>query len=88
MFDEYLLGWRSRDFAIAAEHKPRVYMGGLIGPAAVADGRIVGTWKAVPAAGGLEVTLEPFVSWPTRVEAALQREGADLARFEGLEPAS
>jgi hypothetical protein len=62
-----------------------VYVGGLIGPAAAVDGRVVGTWRAARREGLLSVDVEPFGPLPPRVEAGLRREREDLARFEGLE---
>jgi hypothetical protein len=88
VFDAYLLGWKDRAFAVAAEHVPTVYMGGLIGPAAAVDGRVVGTWRAVRRAGQLALDVKPFAPLPARAEAALRREREDVARFEGLELAS
>jgi hypothetical protein len=85
VFDGYLLGWKDRSFAVAPDHVPRVYMGGLIGPAATVDGRVVGTWRAVRRGDRLALDLEPFAPLPPRVEAGLRREREDVARFEGLD---
>jgi hypothetical protein len=88
VFDAYLMGWKDRAFAIAPEHVPKVYMGGLIGPAATVDGRVVGTWRAVRRGDRLALDVEPFAPLSPRAEAALRRERADVARFDGLELAS
>jgi hypothetical protein len=85
VFDAYLLGWKDRTFAVAPEHVPKVYMGGLIGPAAAVDGRVVGTWRAVSRGGALALDVEPFAPLSSRAEAGLRRERKDVARFEGLE---
>ncbi len=85
VFDAYLLGWKDRTFAVAPAHGPRIYVGGLIGPAAAVDGRVVGTWRATRRDGRLALDVEPFAALSTRAEAGLRREAADLARFEGLE---
>ena len=85
VFDGYLLGWKDRSFAVAPDHVPRVYMGGLIGPAATVDGRVVGTWRAVRRGDRLALDLEPFAPLPPRVEAGLRREREDVARFEGVD---
>jgi hypothetical protein len=45
-FDEYLLGWRDRGFALESRHTRVVIPGGgIIKPAVVVDGRVVGTWS-------------------------------------------
>ncbi|MDX6673833.1 MAG: hypothetical protein QOH11_1251 [Solirubrobacteraceae bacterium] len=88
VFDPYLLGWKDRAFAIPSEHVQKVYMGGLIGPAATVDGRVVGTWRAVRRGDRLALDVEPFAPLPPRAEAGLRREREDVARFEGLELAS
>jgi hypothetical protein len=85
VFDAYLLGWKDRTFAVAPEHVSKVYMGGLIGPAAAVDGRVAGTWRATRGGGRLALDIEPFASLGSRAEAGLRREAADLARFERLE---
>jgi hypothetical protein len=79
-FDPYLLGWRDRSFAVAAEHARRVHPGGgIVRATAVADGRVVGTWSRRRGA----VVIEPFAPPPPRVAAALRREAAAIERFEG-----
>jgi hypothetical protein len=83
-WDAYLLGWPERSFLIADEHHPRIYVGGMIGPAIVLDGRVAGRWGARRDGKRLVVDLEPFKGLSSR---ALDAERADLARFEGLEPA-
>ncbi|HEY8492236.1 MAG TPA: winged helix DNA-binding domain-containing protein [Dehalococcoidia bacterium] len=84
-FDAYLLGYRDRDFALPAAHAARILPGGgMIHPAALADGRAVGTWRHRRGADGLEVTLEPFEALPAAARAALAAEAADVGRFLGL----
>ena len=55
---------------------------------ATADGRVVGTWSARRRDGRLAVAVEAFGRIPATVRAALDAEAADIARFEGLEPAA
>jgi hypothetical protein len=85
VFDPYLLGWKERAFEVDAQHVPKVYAGGLIGPAAAVDGRLVGTWRAVRRGDRLALDVEPFEPLSLRADAALRREREDLARFEGVE---
>jgi Winged helix DNA-binding domain len=77
-FDPYLLGWKDRTFAVAAGQARVVHPGGgIVRPAAIANGRAVGTWTAP----GGRVTIDPFGPLPPTVEAALRREAARVARF-------
>ncbi|WP_116110976.1 winged helix DNA-binding domain-containing protein [Amycolatopsis ruanii] len=74
-FDEYLLGWRTRDHAVAPEHRKLVHPGGgIIRAAVLVDGRVAGTWTR--AAGRVEV--QPFEPLPD-----LTAEIDDLRRFDG-----
>ncbi|HEX4760461.1 MAG TPA: winged helix DNA-binding domain-containing protein [Thermoleophilaceae bacterium] len=81
-WDAYLLGWKERDFLVAGGHAPRIYVGGMIGPAIVLDGMVAGTFKARRDGKRLAVETEAFKRLPAR---ALQAELEDLARFEGAE---
>jgi len=88
-FDPYLLGWKDRRFAVPAAHAKRVHPGGgMFRAVATADGRAVGTWSARRRDGRLAVAVEPFGRIPAAARAALDAEAADVARFEGLEPAA
>ncbi len=78
-FDDYLLGWRDRAFAVAPEHARRVHPGGgILRATALANGRAVGTWSWRRGS----VAIDPFEPLPDRVAAALSREARDVARFE------
>jgi hypothetical protein len=82
-FDPYLLGWRTRDLALAPAHAHRVFPGGgWLHPAVVADGRAVATWRRARSRGG-GLVVEPFAPLPAPVATALDAEAADVARFEG-----
>jgi Winged helix DNA-binding domain len=70
-FDEYLLGWKDRSFALPAEYAKRIAPGGgIIHPAILDDGVVIGTWR--------RTGTEPFQD--TDAEA-LRRETQDLVRF-------
>jgi len=88
-FDPYLLGWKDRAFAVPARHARRVHPGGgMLRAVATADGRAVGTWSTRRRDGRLAVAVEAFGRIPAAVRTALDAEAADVARFEGLEPAA
>jgi hypothetical protein len=77
-FDEWLLGWASRDLVLAPEHARRVAPGGgIIRPVAIADGRVFGTWRLDRRRRRVE--LEPFVRRPP----SIRTEVAVLSEFFG-----
>ncbi|WP_101784757.1 winged helix DNA-binding domain-containing protein [Nonomuraea indica] len=56
-FDEYLLGWRSRDPVVPAGHARTVFPGGgILRPVVLVDGMVAGVW----ARRGADVTVSPF----------------------------
>jgi hypothetical protein len=80
-FDEWLLGWSSRDRVVPAAHARRVAPGGgIIRPVAIRDGRVVATWRLDRRARRVE--LDAFGRVPRR---ELQAEVAALGSFVGLE---
>jgi hypothetical protein len=87
-FDDYLLGWRSRDLVLDPGFAGRIHAGGgWIHPAVVVDGRVAGTWRARRAGGRLELTVEPFGGrLPRGARPALEAEAADVGRFLAAEP--
>jgi hypothetical protein len=85
-FDPYLLGWKDRSFAVPARHARRVYPGGgILRAVAISEGLAVATWGIRRRRDRISVELEPFAPLATRLDAALRKEAADIARFEGLE---
>ncbi|GGZ69845.1 winged helix DNA-binding domain-containing protein [Streptomyces subrutilus] len=82
-YDNYLVGYRTRDLAVPAAHERRVWPGGgQIRATVLVDGLAVGTWSR--ARGGKEVTVEPFPGTEPpspAAAAALARESADVVRF-------
>ncbi|MFG1943084.1 winged helix DNA-binding domain-containing protein [Nonomuraea sp. NPDC048826] len=79
-FDEYLLGWKSRDPILAPEHSRAVFPGGgILRPVVIADGRIGGTWTRK----GADATVTPFADLPRRL---LDAEIQDVRRFLAAQP--
>lgn len=62
-FDEYYLGYRSRDAVIDPTHAGHVVPGnnGIFKPILLQEGRAVATWKRTASAKGLAITVVPFV---------------------------
>lgn len=81
-FDTYLLGYRSRDLAVAPQDAKRVNAGGgMIRPVLLVDGQVVGTWASRRQRGGLTVSIEPFQSLAPEALPGLKAEVEDLGRF-------
>lgn len=84
-FDEYLLGYRGRALALDAAYARRIQAGGgIVHPAVLLGGRIIGTWRQRRAEGRLTVAVEPFRRLPRGTRAALATEAADVGRFLGV----
>ncbi|MFJ8567949.1 winged helix DNA-binding domain-containing protein [Streptomyces sp. NPDC093514] len=82
-YDNYLVGYRSRDLSVPAAHERRVWPGGgQIRATVLVDGLAVGTWSG--GRRGAPVTVEPFPGTEPHspaVAAGIARESADIARF-------
>ncbi len=84
-FDTYLLGYRSRDIAVAPQFAKRINAGGgMIRPALLVNGQAVGTWKSAQRKKQLDVVVEPFEQLSPGAQPALEAEAADIARFLGV----
>ncbi|NUW44032.1 winged helix DNA-binding domain-containing protein [Nonomuraea rhodomycinica] len=74
-FDEFLLGWKSRDPVVPAAHARQVFPGGgILRPVVLAGGVAAGVWER----RGAEATVKPFGPLPAE---ALAEEVADVRRF-------
>jgi hypothetical protein len=85
-FDEYLLGWRDRGFAVAPKDWKRINRGGgWLHPVVLADGRAVGTWRSELARERMRITVEPFSTVGRGVRGDISAEGKDIGRFLGAD---
>jgi hypothetical protein len=75
-FDPLLHGWVDRT-PVLGDNTSIVTMNGIFRPFALVDGRAVGTW-AMPRG---RVAFAPFGNVAVPVQAALDREAADVERF-------
>ena len=83
-FDEWLLGWASRDAVLAPEHAKRVAPGGgIIRPVAIADGRVFATWRLDRRRRRVE--LDPFGRVTKAMRAGVEAEVAAISAFLGTE---
>jgi hypothetical protein len=73
-FDEWLLGWASRDLVLPARHAAEAIRGGIIRPVAIADGRVFATWRRVRG----RVELAPFGRVTKKLRAGVEAEAARL----------
>lgn len=85
-FDTYMLGYKSRDFAVPPEGVAVVKEGGggWIRPVIVRDGTLIGGWSAERKEGRIEISLNPLQPLPAGVRKAIDAEVADIGRFEGV----
>ncbi|HEV7203053.1 MAG TPA: winged helix DNA-binding domain-containing protein [Jatrophihabitans sp.] len=82
-FDNYLIGYRDRDAILPAAQRPRIYNGGMIHPAVLHDGRVIGSWALDRTKG--HVRVSPFETLRPAVRRGVEAEIADLERFLGRE---
>jgi hypothetical protein len=79
-FDPYLLGHRTRDAVLDPVHARRLNAGGgMIAPAMLRRGRVVGTWKLDRSRKHPSFTYEPFE--PAEDLETFREEADDVLRF-------
>jgi DNA glycosylase AlkZ-like len=86
-FDTYLLGWKDRAFSVDSKHAQHVKEGGggWIRPVILEDGIVIGGWRSSRKDGRLQITLNLPKGERDRLGSKIDREIADIARFEGIE---
>jgi Winged helix DNA-binding domain len=81
-FDEYLLGYRSRDLILSPKFAKRIQAGGgFVQPAVLVDGYVAGTWRQQRKKDRLVVEVQPFEPLPDVILPALEADAADIGRF-------
>ena len=84
-FDNYLLGYRSRDSAVNPLHAREVHPGGgMLRAVVLVDGRAVATWSLRRRGTKLIITVRQFDQLSPRVEEGLEAETRDIGRFFGV----
>jgi hypothetical protein len=85
-FDEFMLGYKDRTPALAAEHSQKIVPGnnGMFLATIIVDGQVVGTWKKTIRKHTVAVTLMPFLPLPTQVITQLEHAAARYGTFLGL----
>ncbi|MGH2678646.1 MAG: winged helix DNA-binding domain-containing protein [Actinomycetota bacterium] len=81
-FDEYLLGWKDRSPVARPEQWRKIHPGaGWYHPAALVDGREVGTWKADRGPDVTRIGVRPFTRLSPAVGRGLQAEAEALGAY-------
>ena len=83
-FDEWMLGWASRDFTLPREYARKAAPGGgIVRPVAIADGRVFATWRLDRQRRRIEVA--PFAPIDRATRRGLEEETAAIGAFLGVE---
>jgi hypothetical protein len=87
-FDEYMLGYKDRSAALAAEYAATIVPGnnGMFLSTIVLRGQVVGTWKRTIRKQYVELTLAPFRKLSTADLRLLDAPIQAYAAFTGLPP--
>ena len=84
-FDEYLVGYADRSAVLDPKFTKRVNAGGgLLKPAIVLDGQVVGTWSRTIAAGRVSLQLSPFTRMDRGQAETVGSVAEKYAKFLGL----
>jgi hypothetical protein len=84
-FDNYLIGYRDRALLLADEHRAAVYVGGIIKPTVLLNGRIVAIWRLARAAKAATVQVTPLEALTRSTVRSIEAEVADIGRFIALD---
>ncbi|TFD79909.1 winged helix DNA-binding domain-containing protein [Cryobacterium fucosi] len=82
-FDEYLLGYRNRGFAVDDADFPRVVPGknGIFLPLVLVNGRVAGTWRRAGRPGSPVYAVTAFHELTGRQRAGFDRAVQEYSRF-------
>jgi hypothetical protein len=80
-FDEWLLGWASRDFTLPPRHARRAVTGGIVRPVAIADGRVFATWRLDRARR--RIHLDAFARVTKTIRDGVEAEAHAVGAFLG-----
>ena len=81
-YDTYLLGYADRSLIIDPAHAHHIYPGGgMIHPAVLVDGQVVGRWKTIRKRDRVEIEVEPFGELSREIQDALEAEIHSVVHF-------
>lgn len=84
-YDNYNLGYETRDYAVKLANVEQIVPGGgIVRPTITVDGRFVGTWTSKRSGRRLAISIEPFQRLDQHVIEEIETEVEDIGRFEGL----
>jgi hypothetical protein len=84
-FDEYLVGYRERDAVLAPADRLRINAGGgLLNPAVLRDGRVIGAWRRSLVDGAAIIKPEPFAPFAAPLQRSLAAAADRYGRFLGV----
>lgn len=79
-YDNYLIGYRTRELSVPALHQARVWPGGgLIRPTVIADGLAIATWNRGP--GSRSIRVDAFKPVPPQIEQGIDMEREAVVGF-------
>ncbi|MFF8266714.1 winged helix DNA-binding domain-containing protein [Streptomyces sp. NPDC016562] len=79
-YDNYLIGYRTREVSVPPVHQARVWPGGgLIRPTAIADGLAIATWSR--GSGSRSIQVDAFEPVPPQIEQGIDREKEAVVGF-------
>src|SRR5262249_31475459 len=82
-WDTYLLGYRDRGFQVDPDEWPKLMPGGgILRPAIVRDGVVIGQWRLRRGRKRGEVQTRTLDALDDSTEAALAKDVDDVLRFE------
>lgn len=85
LFDQYLMGYATRDHLFERVHAPKVSrIAGWISAVVLVDGRVEGTWTHAVSHGTLRITVAPFGALSARVRSGLTERAEAMAHSMGL----
>jgi hypothetical protein len=86
-WDEFLLGYKSRDVTLPDEHVTRVVPGRnmVFQPTLVIDGEVAGIWRRKAARDTVVVEVTPFTRLTARAQRGLEASSAAYGSFLGCD---
>ena len=86
-WDEFLLGYKSRDVTLPSEHLEKVVPGRnmVFKPTLVVDGEVAGTWRRVQKGARVHVEVRTFADLPARRWREVEGAAAAYGRFLGVD---
>jgi hypothetical protein len=83
-FDEYLVAYRGRDAVLDPRQARRLNAGGgILPPAILFDGRVIGTWRREITKAGIAVELDLFEASGRSALPSIERAAQRFGRFLG-----